>query len=654
MKKLYSLFLFLAITGTMFSQSTDLYFSKYGEGSSNHKFLEIYNGTGSAVDLGNYSLSTNSNGADVANQFDFPNNLTFAPGTMLADGDVFVIAHPSADASILAIADVTFQYLSNGDDTMALTLAGATADTYTIIDIIGDMEAEDIGAGWAVAGVPSATANHTLTRKASICSPNPTPLGSFGTDASDSEWIVTDSNTGWDTLGSHIGCVSDPVLAITAPGDGQIFDAGTTTVTLSMATENFTIATTTGGGDGHIHWTVNGNAQPMKYDLNDETINVTNGGTYTVYAELVDNSHTPITPAVNQTITFSVSFPCDIVLSNETASCDAETSGLDTYTATVDFTGGGSSNYTVTVNDGTVGGDDPSSNASGTIVITGVTEGTNLEVHVAGDPSDSACDFTWYIDSPSCIGGVICANPGDIIITEIMQNPVAVNDNVGEYFEVYNTTSSDINMQGWEIYDLGSDSFTVTALIVPANSYAVLSLNSDVNTNGGVTVDYEYSGFTLGNGEDEIIIACSGNVIDQVIYDGGSEFPDPTGASMELASNAYDATSNDIGSNWGEATSVYGSGDLGTPGFVNDFLDTDNFASVQFKVYPNPVNNGIVNIKSNNAGDVHVTLFNMLGKQVVNTTLTNEQLNVSNLNKGIYLLKVTQGNTTTTQKLVIK
>ena len=49
-----------------FGQATDLYFSKYGEGSSNNKFLEIYNGTGASVDLSNYSVELYANGASTA------------------------------------------------------------------------------------------------------------------------------------------------------------------------------------------------------------------------------------------------------------------------------------------------------------------------------------------------------------------------------------------------------------------------------------------------------------------------------------------------------------------------------------------------------------------------------------------------------------
>ncbi|NNK87508.1 MAG: lamin tail domain-containing protein, partial [Flavobacteriaceae bacterium] len=236
MKKLYAV-LFSLFTVLSFSQTTDLLISKYGEGSAQNKFLEIYNGTGSDVDLGNYSVSSCSNGCDTFNQFDFPDNITFSPGTILADGDVYVIADIDADPAITSQADLFFEFLSNGDDAYALTLAGATASTYTLIDILGDLQG-DPGSGWDVAGVTNGTQNHTLTRKSSVCSPNPVPLGSFGTDAANSEWIVGASDSGWGTLGSFIGCSTVPSITITSPSDMAAFVWGTTSVDVEFTTEN--------------------------------------------------------------------------------------------------------------------------------------------------------------------------------------------------------------------------------------------------------------------------------------------------------------------------------------------------------------------------------------------------------------------------------
>lgn len=162
---------------------------------------------------------------------------------------------------------------------------------------------------------------------------------------------------------------------------------------------------------------------------------------------------------------------------------------------------------------------------------------------------------------------------GDIVITEIMNNPSAVGDDVGEWFELYNATSVDIDLNGWSISDNGTNAHTIDnggSLVIASKSYLVLGVNADVSTNGGVTVAYEYaSGFALGNSDDELILKASdGNTIDSVAWDNGSTFPDPNGASMSLQNPNFD---NNLGANWCEAaTTTYGDGDFGTPGLAND------------------------------------------------------------------------------------
>ncbi|HJM33138.1 MAG TPA: c-type cytochrome domain-containing protein, partial [Candidatus Marinimicrobia bacterium] len=54
---------------------TDLFFSEYAEGSSNNKYLEIYNSSDASVDLSAYSISTCSNGCDATGEFDYPDNV---------------------------------------------------------------------------------------------------------------------------------------------------------------------------------------------------------------------------------------------------------------------------------------------------------------------------------------------------------------------------------------------------------------------------------------------------------------------------------------------------------------------------------------------------------------------------------------------------
>ncbi len=88
---------------------------------------------------------------------------------------------------------------------------------------------------------------------------------------------------------------------------------------------------------------------------------------------------------------------------------------------------------------------------------------------------------------------------------------------------------------------------------------------------------------------------------------------------------------------------------------LNDItLSTSNFENTNFSLSPNPTNTGYVNITSSNSDAINVQVFDILGKQVKNEALTNNTLNVSNLKSGIYIVKITQNNTSTTKKLVIR
>ncbi|MEM9513374.1 MAG: ExeM/NucH family extracellular endonuclease [Actinomycetota bacterium] len=162
--------------------------------------------------------------------------------------------------------------------------------------------------------------------------------------------------------------------------------------------------------------------------------------------------------------------------------------------------------------------------------------------------------------------------PGDLVITEVMQNPAAVGDTAGEWFEVSNLSAQPISLDGWTISDNDSDRHTIAGPIeVPAGGYAVLGNNADAATNGGATVDYEFSGIAVANGADELVLTDPDGVeFDRIEWDGGPIWPDPTGASMTLSPAAIDVIVNDDGSNWCEATSIFGNGDLGTPGADND------------------------------------------------------------------------------------
>lgn len=191
----------LAAPSASAAAPTELFFSEYIEGSSNNKALEIYNGTGAAVDLaaGGYNVQMFFNGSATSG---LTVNLT---GTA-ATGDVYVLAQSSASATILAQADQTNGAgWFNGDD--AVVLRKGT----TVIDVIGQI-GFDPGTEWGSGDV--STADNTLRRLASVCAGDPDGSNAFD-PAPEWDGFATDT---FDGLGTHTancsgGTPQDPQLS---------------------------------------------------------------------------------------------------------------------------------------------------------------------------------------------------------------------------------------------------------------------------------------------------------------------------------------------------------------------------------------------------------------------------------------------------------
>ncbi|MCH7774875.1 MAG: lamin tail domain-containing protein, partial [Bacteroidetes bacterium] len=162
-------------------------------------------------------------------------------------------------------------------------------------------------------------------------------------------------------------------------------------------------------------------------------------------------------------------------------------------------------------------------------------------------------------------------NPSIVVINEIMQNPLAVGDEFGEWFELFNNSTDPVNLMGWIIKDTDTDFHMISqSIVLSPGEFLVLSNNSDSTTNGGLKVDYQYNNIVLDNSVDEILmVSPTGVVVDSVAYDNGVTFPNTKGTSMALLNENMD---NSFGLNWRESTLTFGDGDLGTPGLSNSVI----------------------------------------------------------------------------------
>lgn len=200
----------------------ELFFSEYAEGSSNNKYLELYNPTLGDIDLGDYMIQRFTNGSASPS-----GTYTWPLGDMIAAGTTYTIANASADPSILAAADTTnAATFFNGDDAVVL-INTVTGDSLDIIGIVGI----DPGTNWTVGA--GATSEYTLIRMPHVQD------GTTDWALSATQWEVFPQNT-WDDTSSHTinSCFSGPVVNFDMATASVNENAGTVTVQVNISNED--------------------------------------------------------------------------------------------------------------------------------------------------------------------------------------------------------------------------------------------------------------------------------------------------------------------------------------------------------------------------------------------------------------------------------
>ena len=89
----------------------------------------------------------------------------------------------------------------------------------------------------------------------------------------------------------------------------------------------------------------------------------------------------------------------------------------------------------------------------------------------------------------------------------------------------------------------------------------------------------------------------------------------------------------------------------------NGFNNPSTQANIEgLSIYPNPVDSqrSYINIESKRSLIKNIEIFDVLGKRVFTAVLSGRELNISNLRKGVYILKITENKTSESRKLVIR
>ena len=393
----------------------------------------------------------------------------------------------------------------------------------------------------------------------------------------------------------------------------------------------------------------------------------------------------------------NVSASCTLVLGNATAVCDGFNFGTDTYTVTIPYTGGGNAAYTVTPNAGTVGGDDVSTVAVGNIVITGVPEGTAFSATVTG----GTCNADAAVNSPECKPinplpfkeSFPYATDASLGAQESWTN-INSGDNIlavasGLTYPNYNSAGEAVSFSGAGIdcfapFTATTSGTIYTSFMVNVTDFALAADLAETYFAGltdaakgfkarmfvkrsgtqyqlgfdaaSTTTNYDA---TLRNVGDVVFVVMgydfTSNTLNAWINPDLTSFNAATPATLTVTpATAITELGGFILRQDGNATPTITFDELNIADSITGLLAVKQNTIAGLEIYPNPVTNGTLFINTTANAEKNVTIFNVLGKEVFNTTTANNAVNVASLNSGVYILKITEAGKTATSKLVVR
>ncbi len=277
--------------------------------------------------------------------------------------------------------------------------------------------------------------------------------------------------------------------------------------------------------------------------------------------------------------------------------------------------------------------------AAGNLSYTGLPASTGNKVTFGGAGIDASKDF-----APVSTGTVyysILFNVTDL---------TAVTSTTGSYNLGFISTGSSFGATLWtkkidaNTFNIGINSRTTVANTV----FAALPYN--INQTYLIVASYTFNAST---GDDVVKLWVNPTI-------GGAE-PAATasaintgGTDLAMASKILvrQGTATDtpnieidelrVATTWNDATTTVVA------------LGIDQNTITGFSISPNPVNNGVFYITTDANAERTVTVFDILGKQVLNVTTSESAINVAGLNSGVYMVQVTEEGKTATKKLVIR
>lgn len=684
--------------------ATDLFFSEYTEGSSSNRAVEIFNGTGAPVDLSTYKVkqSYGGQGWGIRDGVAMIEYVLPLSGT-LADGDVFVFYNSDATiASILAEGDLALTYADGTDGCRVASYTGDDAlglfKNDVLIDIIGQVDV-DPGTGWAVAGISNATVDHTLIRKAGIMEGNTDWTSSAGTNEDNSEWLINaidyTENIGEHTFGANIDQTAPTFTTVPSNGDINVLVNTIITITFDEAIRNT--------DDTEI---TNSNVADLL------TLKETDAsGTAVAFTATIDEAKkiitaTPSAPLKNSQLYYAT------LASVEDVSNNAITAGSMTFT-TIAIDAPFISDVAIAETVPYYAGDEititwTSSNVTNVKIEAWVPSEASWEELLVSVPSDGNEIFT-------IPASAYYSTAYKIRVSDVINNTIYDESATFEIIAIPNIYEIQSNTTNGDISEYKDQKVRVSGIVTAVKAgefwiqeeniakiadypayagilcynYTVgptLTIGDNITLYATVT---EYNGITELGTITNHVVNSQGNNISSVVISAldANEAYESTLITLKgaIVKTAADATTKEFTVNDGTADYIVDDkiiaytptvGDMlnitgvigfATPSFkiyprttadvVVSSLGVEDLLSTEIKVYPNP-GSGHFYLQLGNAfkTDTKVEVFNAVGMCVLSTKASGiiTDLDLNTMKQGVYYVRVDDGKTVFTQKIVIQ
>ena len=299
--------------------------------------------------------------------------------------------------------------------------------------------------------------------------------------------------------------------------------------------------------------------------------------------------------------------------------------------------------------------------------VSGLAASTTYSIEIlAKDPDNNKSSKSTAVNATTTNG----ASNG---ITELfISEYVEPNGGNNKAIEIVNLSSATINLTGYSIrkqhnggswvddLPLDKTDFLVDPSlnsIIPNDVFVIIhagSAASELTSNADLIVPnnedapYRYASPVNFNGNDPVGLFKNGVLID-IIGEEGNSSKHIENATYRRKSTISEPNTSFDNTEW-EILSANTFDDIGSH---TSILSTKSNAFKSFRMFPNPTNGEYVYFSATDTATINI--YTVLGKLVSTSVVTknNNAIHISNLPKGIYLVKISSEKKYSTKKLII-